>query len=240
MTPGRCRVIAYPAVPVAASVREGPDGLRARREPFDTGKMAYAEYLRHAEGDVPIMTPERRSLEALEETFDRRFHNFPETRLPGENVRERRKGSLPYGSGRLYYVFGEEDGREFLETTPTTGWASLMAGIYDDGTSVGLPELCSMYGYDPKIPGDEERKEAEMQKEYRETLDDLIAKGLFDDEPIPGSLAINSYLVLHDADGSEMRCGGACVEAKTDGRAQGAALSTVLRPPNLSGLPHRR
>ncbi len=37
-----------------------------------------------------------------------------------------------------------------------------------------------------------------MQREYQETLDDLIAKGLFDDEPIPGSLAINSYLVLHD------------------------------------------
>ena len=36
-----------------------------------------------------------------------------------------------------------------------------------------------------------------MQRRYRETLDDLVAKGLFDGEPVPGSLAINSYLVLH-------------------------------------------
>ena len=38
------------------------------------------------------------------------------------------------------------------------------------------------------------------QKEYRAALENPIAKGLFDDEPIPGSLAINSYLVLHGDD----------------------------------------
>ncbi len=74
------------------------------------------------------------------------------------------------------------------------------AKIYDDGTEIDLPELCSMYGYDPRVPGDEERKRAEMQKKYRETLDDLVAKGLFDDEPVSGSLAINSYLVLNTED----------------------------------------
>lgn len=149
------------------------------------------------------MTPDRRSLRALEEAFDRRFHSFPETRLPGENVRERRKGSLPYGSGRLYYVFGEEDGKEYLEYYAYHRMGESHGRIYDDGAMVGLPELCSMYGYDPEVPGDEERKRAEMQREYQETLDDLIAKGLFDDEPVPGSLAINSYLVLHDAGGTE-------------------------------------
>jgi len=74
------------------------------------------------------------------------------------------------------------------------------ARFYDDGTKVDLPELCSMFSFDPKIPGDKERKEAEMQQRYRETFEDLIAKGLFDDEPVPGSLAINSYLVLHGDD----------------------------------------
>lgn len=156
--------------------------------------------LKGREGDVPIMTPERRSLKALEETFDRRFRNFPETRLPEENVRERRKGSLPYGSGRIYFVFGEEDGREYLEYYAYHRMGEDHARIYDDGTKVDLPELCSMFSFDPKVPRDKERKEAEMQKRYRETLDDLVAKGLFDDEPIPGSLAINSYLVLHNED----------------------------------------
>ncbi len=151
------------------------------------------------------MTPEKRSLRALEETFDHRFHTFPETRLPGEHVREGRKGSLPYGSGRLYYVFGEEDGREYLEFYAYHRLGDDHAKIYEDGEHVDLPELCSMYGYDPKVPGDEERKRAEMEREYRETLEDLIAKGLFDDEPVPNSLAVNSYLVLHgdDAEGGD-------------------------------------
>ena len=152
-----------------------------------------------------MMTPERRSLKELEEEFARRFRSLHETRLSEENVRERRKGSLPYGSGRLYYVFGEENGREYLEYYAYHRMGDDHGKIYEDGEFVGLPEFCSMYGYDPKVPGDEERKRAEMEREYRETLDDLVAKGLFDNEPVPNSLAVNSYLVLHgdDADNGD-------------------------------------
>jgi hypothetical protein len=140
-------------------------------------------------------TSGKKSIEAIEEAFAERFRSF-EIRLPAENVRERRKGSLEYGSGRLYYVFGD-DGREYLEYYAYHRMGESHGRIDDDGTLVSLPELSSGFCYDPDIPGDRERKEAEMQREYRETLDDLVAKGLFDDEPVPGSLAINSYLVLH-------------------------------------------
>ena len=152
-----------------------------------------------------MTTPERRSLEELEEEFARQFPSHPETRLPEENVRERRKGSLPYGSGRLFYVFGEENGREYLEYYAYHRMGDDHGKIYGDGEFVGLPELCSMYGYDPKVPGAQERKRAAMEREYRETLDDLVAKGLFDNEPVPNSLAVNSYLVLHgdDADNGD-------------------------------------
>lgn len=37
----------------------------------------------------------------LERRSDRRLSSFDETRLPAKNVRERRKGSLPFRSGRL-------------------------------------------------------------------------------------------------------------------------------------------
>ena len=59
----------------------------------------------------------------------------------------------------------------------------------------------------PDISGDRERKAAEMRKKYRETLEDLVAKGLFDDAPNPGSLVINSSVVLHgdDAENEEER-----------------------------------
>jgi hypothetical protein len=147
------------------------------------------------------MATERKSLDALEAEFARGFRHF-DLRLPASNVLERRKGSMPYGgSGRLYYVFGEEDGREYLEYYAYHRMGESHGKIYDDGSHIDLPELGSMFGYDPNIPGDEERKEAEMRRRYRETLDDLIAKGLFDDEPFPKSLAINSHLVLH---GDEM------------------------------------
>lgn len=145
------------------------------------------------------MTSDEKDMNKLQEAFIQRFSHF-DLHLPEENLRDRRKGSLPYGSGRIYYVFGEEDGREYLEYYAYHRMGESHGRIWEDGTRESLPELCSMFGFDPKIPGDKERKEAEMQMRYRETLDDLVAKGLFDDEPVPGSLAINSYLVLHDED----------------------------------------
>ena len=148
------------------------------------------------------MISDEKDMDKLQESFIGRFSHF-DLHLPEENLRERRKGSLPYGSGRIYFVFSEEDGREYLEYYAYHRMGESHGRIWEDGTRESLPELCSMFGYDPKIPGDFGRKEAEMQKRYQETLDDLIAKDLFDDEPIPGSLAINSYLVLQRDDEEE-------------------------------------
>ncbi len=146
------------------------------------------------------MTPYQKSLEVIKQAFANRFNHF-DLRLPDENLRDRQKGSLPYGcGGRLYYVFGREDGREYLEYYACHTLGDSHGRIWEDGTLESLPELCSGFGFDPKVPGDMERKEAAMHRQYQETLDDLIAKGIFDDEPVPGSLAVNSYLVLHGDD----------------------------------------
>lgn len=59
--------------------------------------------------------------------------------LPGENMRDRRNGSLPYGSGRLFYTFGEEDGREYLEYDTHHRMGDDHGKIYEDGEFVGLP-----------------------------------------------------------------------------------------------------
>lgn len=148
------------------------------------------------------MVPGDNNLEKIQETFVERFSHF-DLRLPDDHLRNRRKGSIPYGgSGRIYFVFGREEEREYLEYYAYHRMGESHGRIWEDGTRESLPELCSMFGFDPKIPGDKERKEAEMQRRYRETLADLIAKGLFDGEPIPGSLGINSYLVLHGDDDS--------------------------------------
>lgn len=129
--------------------------------------------------------------------FAERFQYFG-LRLPEENILERRKGSLPYGrGGRLFYIFGEEAGVEYVEFFAYHRMGQDHSQYYEDGRVVDLPDLDSGYCYDPKVPGDRERKEAEMEKRYQETMDDLVTKGLFSDEPVPVALAINSYLVLH-------------------------------------------
>lgn len=146
------------------------------------------------------MTPEPSSLETIQKMFVERFKHF-ELRLPEENIQGRRKGSLPYGTGgRIFYIFGEEAGVEYVEFFAYHRMGQDHAQYYEDGRVVDLPDLDSMVFYDPRVPGDQERKEAEMEKRYQETLDDLVKKGLFSDEPVPGALTINSYLVLHSDD----------------------------------------
>ena len=149
------------------------------------------------------MIPEPSSLETIQKMFVERFYHWG-LRLPEENIQGRRKGSLPYGTGgRIFYIFGEEAGVEYVEFFAYHRMGQDHAQYYEDGRVVDLPDLDSGYTSNPKIPGDQERKKAEMEKRYQETLNDLVKKGLFSDEPVPGSLAINSYLVLHSDESEE-------------------------------------
>lgn len=67
------------------------------------------------------------------EAFANRFNNF-DLRLPIENGRERRNGSLPYG--RLYHVFGEEGGREYLEYYTHHRMGDSHGKINEDGSII--------------------------------------------------------------------------------------------------------
>jgi len=132
----------------------------------------------------------------IRDTFRKEFSRFSLT-LPEENLQGRTPGSLPYGGGgRLFFVFGREDGREYLEYYGHHRMGDCHGKISDNGQHVILPELCSSYGYNPDIPGDEEKKRAEMEREYRELLEDLERKGLLDAGPVPVSMAMNAHLVL--------------------------------------------
>ncbi len=101
-------------------------------------------------------------------------------KIPDENLRERKPGSIPWsGSGRVMFVFGISNGIEFMEYyghhRMCDGWHGR---IYEDGRFEDLPGLGSFYGYDSKIPGDEERKEEEFRKEYEKTYNELAERGL--------------------------------------------------------------
>jgi hypothetical protein len=51
-----------------------------------------------------------------------------------------------------------------------------------------------MYGYNPKIPGDEERKSEESARRYENLLKELAKAGLLED--MPYHKIMNSFLVL--------------------------------------------
>ncbi|MCK9593292.1 MAG: hypothetical protein M0Q91_14910 [Methanoregula sp.] len=118
-------------------------------------------------------------------------------KLPEENLKERKPGSMRYGSGRIMFVFGNEGEREYLEyySHHRIGGDSHVR-IYSDGERISQPELSSIVCYNPDIPGDFEKENAEMEREYRETYDDLAKKGLLSAGPVPGSLLVNAHTVM--------------------------------------------
>ena len=113
------------------------------------------------------MTSDVEAMEKIIEVFARRF-SFLNLHLPDEHVRERGKGSIPYGNcGRLCYSFGEEGGREFLEYEIYWGHGRGHGRIYEDDPPVGLPELLATYSAktdvpDEEIPEDHGQRRAEM------------------------------------------------------------------------------
>lgn len=52
--------------------------------------------------------------EKIREAFIDNFGHL-HLKISDDELSNRRKGSMPYGSGRLFYIFGEEGGREYLE-----------------------------------------------------------------------------------------------------------------------------
>jgi hypothetical protein len=137
----------------------------------------------------------KKSLDKIQSTFMEEFKSFG-IKIPDENLLERKSGSIPWsGSGRVMFVFGSSDGIEFMEYYGHHRMSDGRHGrIFEDGRHEDLPELGSFYGYDPKIPGDKERKEEEFRKEYEKTYDELAERGLLSAGPVPCSLLLNSYM----------------------------------------------
>lgn len=128
------------------------------------------------------MTSDNRFFKAIEEEFAQRFTS-PRLRLPEEDFRERKKGKMPWGSGMVFYAFGEENGREYLEYFRYHHMGEGHARIYDDGTIVQLLTLTDdWFVYDPSLPGTADEQREAWDKEERKTIEEILAKGLYDDE----------------------------------------------------------
>jgi aromatic ring hydroxylase len=68
--------------------------------------------------------------------------------------------------------------------------------IYENGECVDLDAICSMYAFNPKIPGDEERAERENRERNRRVYKELQEKGL-------DMMSVNTYLSLNKVPPSE-------------------------------------
>ena len=82
----------------------------------------------------------KKSLEEIQDTFTKKFERFT-MKIPEENIIERTPGSIPYGSGRLMFVFGFSDSIEFMEYYGHHRMGDCRGRINEDGKSVSLPEL---------------------------------------------------------------------------------------------------
>ncbi|GLI46256.1 hypothetical protein [Methanoculleus bourgensis] len=142
---------------------------------------------------------EKGSLEKIGAAFTEMNRHFEEMyqatfAIPEEALRERKNGSMQVAAFHVNWVFGEADGYEYLEFYRFHRFGDEHARIWEDGTIEQLDTLETMFAFDPKIPGDEERKSEESARRYENLLKELAEAGLL--EEMPYHTMVNSFLVL--------------------------------------------
>ncbi len=60
-----------------------------------------------------------------------------------------------------------------------------------------------MIFFDEKIPGDYERQQQKSREEYERIERELVEVGIFSGGPVPGDMAVNSYLMRRKDEGDE-------------------------------------
>lgn len=134
-------------------------------------------------------------MELSKKLFDQYFKNWA-IELPEDHLTNRLSGTIFKAGWNIRYIFGKDDGREFLEFYATHRMTDdRHCKIYDDGEMIDLDAICSMYVYDPMIPGDREKSERENRERNNRIYKELETKGL-------NVMTINTYLSLNDVGGS--------------------------------------
>jgi len=133
----------------------------------------------------------RYRMKAIKRKFEQYFKNW-DIKLPDESIAGRSPGLIRQAGWSIKYIFGKEDGREYLEFYAMHRMTDdIHMKIYDDGKSVELDEISSGYCFDPDRPGDEGRAKSETIKRNRRTYKELQKKGL-------DMMSVNTYLSLNE------------------------------------------
>ena len=128
----------------------------------------------------------------MEERFAEYFANW-NIRLPVGAVQLREPGAVQQDGWTIRYVFGNDAVGPYLEFYATHRMTNdRRTRIYASGEAEHLEAFQTMYGYDPKIPGDEKRAARENRRRNTRITKELEAHGLYPHGNI------NAYLATHD------------------------------------------
>lgn len=128
----------------------------------------------------------------IEHVFAEYFANW-DIHLPDGAVQLEDAGIIQQAAWTIRYVFEHDAGGPYLEFYATHRMTNdRRVRIYSSGETRGLEALQTMYSYDPKIPGAQERAARENRKRNTRITKELEAHGLY---PVGN---INAYLATHD------------------------------------------
>ena len=134
-------------------------------------------------------------METTKSRFDNAFTHW-NICLPPEDVASRRRGKICQRGWAIWYLFGEDEGGEFLDYYAAHRMTSdRHRRLYADGTTVCLPALREFHQWSQ----DEERNRvllADYFSENQRTLDLLEKKGFGVTGEEPGGVLINRALRL--------------------------------------------
>lgn len=177
---------------------------------------------------------------AFEERFAGYFANWG-IRLPESAVELEEPGLIQQDGWTIRYVFGNDAGGSYLEFYATHRMTNdTRVRIYSSGETKDLEALETMFGFDPKIPGDEERAARENRRRNTRIAKELEARGSIrmatsmPTSPLTMSPR-RSLLGTHSAEGSpDPRTGGAAIASIavspiTGDQLADARISSALR-----------
>jgi hypothetical protein len=82
--------------------------------------------------------------------------------LPEADLELGRPGLLNADNWQIRYCFGQKEGRDYMDVYGSHRMTNdRHLRLYEDGEMEDLEALRMSYGWDPKIPGDEERSKRE-------------------------------------------------------------------------------
>ena len=115
-------------------------------------------------------------IEVIEQVFAERFSPWSIT-LPAEDVRERRRGKIVAAGWAIWYLFGSNERREYLDYYAAHRMTTdRHVRLYENGEVESLPAINTMR-VSSRHPEEDARLEAEHREETRRVSKLLEEKG---------------------------------------------------------------